>query len=120
MKKGPYERLNELIDSINIFRFIRITWLLSPIINSRSIKTRLFNFGHHQVQELGKQITDPVRKAIFYYLSDDLKGCLRLCQQNRQIYLSQRSSKQRDTQLVSYEMVKIYVTELASLIELMR
>jgi len=46
-RKTPLQLLNELIESIDICRFIRINWLLAPMINSRSAKMRLFNFNHH-------------------------------------------------------------------------
>jgi hypothetical protein len=47
--KNPLERLRELVDGIDICRFIRINWFLLPIINSQSVKKRLFNFNHYQV-----------------------------------------------------------------------
>jgi len=50
MAKKPIERLHELLANIDICRFIRINWLLSPMINARSVKLRLFNFNYYQVR----------------------------------------------------------------------
>ena len=87
MAKKPIERLHELLASIDICRFIRINWLLSPMINARSAKLRLFNFNYYQVRQLIDSLQDPVKKATCLFLADDLFGCMRICQQCRSLYL---------------------------------
>jgi hypothetical protein len=87
MAKKPIERLNELLVNIDICRFIRINWLLSPMINARSVKLRLFNFNYYQVRQLIDNLEDPVKKAICLFLADDLFECMKICQQCRSIYL---------------------------------
>ena len=77
--KKPIERLSELMDKVDICRLIRINWLLSPMINSRSTKLRLFNFNYKQVRKLIEGLEDPVKKAICLYLADDLFECMQIC-----------------------------------------
>jgi len=37
--------LANLIDEIDLNRFIRLTWLLDPFIRSRTLRSRVFHFG---------------------------------------------------------------------------
>lgn len=43
--QSPLAKLRHLIDNLDIFKFIRVSWLLSPMINGRKVRTRLFNFN---------------------------------------------------------------------------
>lgn len=43
--KSPLERLKELTDSIDLCSFLRVNWLMSPMINSRQMKHRVFNLN---------------------------------------------------------------------------
>ena len=63
---------------------------------------------------------DPVKKAICLFLADDLVECMKICQQCRILYNKQRNQKHKERQLLSNDIVKIYVIELSCLIEIMR
>lgn len=122
-RKKPLQLLQDLIESIDICRFIRINWLLAPMIDSRSVKMRLFNFNYHQVQDLIQQLEDcPVKKAICLYLSDDLFECMKICQKCRSLSLAEKKMniKAKQQQFDTYQMVKIYVIELSCLIDILK
>ena len=80
---NPIEKLNELLDKLDICRFIRISWLLSPMVNAKNAKARIFNFDLPQVRKIIDGLEDPVKKAKCLYLADDLSSAIDICQQCR-------------------------------------
>ena len=107
---------------MDIFKVLRLIWLLSPILSPSSLKQRLFNLQNPQVQTLIKsEITDPVQLATCYFLQDDFERCVDYCRQCRTVYVKQKQViNLKDNQFNSTQMVKIYVLELACLIDQLR
>jgi hypothetical protein len=77
--------LISLLDQLDIQLFIRLIWLLSPVLKASTIKRRLFRIP----QEVISQLTKPVHKATSLYLMDDLFACVSFCSKYRQVYLKQ-------------------------------
>lgn len=47
--KSPIEKLRELIDNVDLCRFLRVIWLLTPMMNPRTLKSRVFNLNHEAI-----------------------------------------------------------------------
>ena len=86
-ERAPIEKLNDLLKSIDICRLIRLNWLLGPMINRRTVKSRIFNFLSYQVCIYIDKLDCPIKKAICHYLVDDLIDCIEVCKKYRQLYL---------------------------------
>jgi hypothetical protein len=107
--------LASLLDKLDIYRFIRLSYLLNPIIKSTTIKQRLFRIPKDAIG----QLENPIHVAKCLYLSDDLDACMAKCRRYRQIYTSQKSLgfKKNDFELISSQIAVIYILELACLRE---
>ena len=50
--KSPFDRLQTLCDEIDMMNFLFVNWLISPIIDARAVKSRVFMFGLGQIRAL--------------------------------------------------------------------
>jgi hypothetical protein len=98
-----------------MMQFIRLVWLMSPLLKAFTIKRRLFSIS----EEVANQLGDPVLQATSLYLMDDLNKCAKFCGKFRQVYLKQKSYgfKKAEFQLDSRAVAQIYIIELSCLVE---
>ena len=64
--------LVKMVEAIDICRFMRLCWLLHPVVKSTILKKRLFNIDEKVIE----MIENPIQKATAYFLGDHLEKCV--------------------------------------------
>lgn len=78
-----------MLDNFDCFRFMRLIWVLDPIIRVDKMKTKVFEWDGQQ-REIDR--LDPARKVQCLYMQHKLVECMRICKKSRQIYLTEKAN----------------------------